>query len=576
MKQTFLSYLVIASIFASASQAEFQVNTYTTSNQANAAIAMDGNGHFVVVWSSYLQDGSSNGIFGQRFDSGCNPLGGEFQINTTTSGNQKEPSVAMDAAGNFVVTWHGPGDNQEDIFARRFDPNGQPLGDQFPVNSDPNGQQLCPRVAMSDTGAFVIVWENDEFWPQFHYWEVFYQLYSFNGTPIRTDKVNLLSQSRCPDVAMDGNGNFTIIWMQDDTYYPSNLVMARQYYADGSDRTQQFEVSTTGFTTIPYPAIGMDGSGHFVVAWDGHPSGGSLDDIYARRYKFDGTAMSEEFQVNTTQAGAQQNPRVAMNNQRQFVIVWNSETEPGTNERNIFGQRYDSLYNPLGDEFQINTYMVDDQKYPAVAIKENAEFVTLWQSDNQDGSDYGIFGETGPKIRCADFSGDGFVSFRDFYVLADEWLREDNPLEADLIDDNTIDRQDLGAFCEQWLTPCYQCNEVDINGDGKIDFKDYALWTGNWLEQGPNLDGDITGEGVVDMADLKALVLHWAKNCERHYQCSEVDIYSDGRIDFKDYCFLAGNWLKQGPDLDGDITGDGIVDMADLKPLVLHWATNCQ
>ncbi len=82
-----------------------------------------------------------------------------------------------------------------------------------------------------------------------------------------------------------------------------------------------------------------------------------------------------------------------------------------------------------------------------------------------------------------------------------------------MIDDNKIDEQDLAAFCKQWLTPCYKCNEVDIHSDGKIDFKDYALWAGNYLKQGP-LGGDITGNGIVDMTDLKALVFHWAQTCE--------------------------------------------------------------
>ena len=93
-------------------------------------------------------------------------------------------------------------------------------------------------------------------------------------------------------------------------------------------------------------------------------------------------------------------------------------------------------------------------------------------------------------------------------------LKVGNPLKADLVDDNKIDGQDLEVFCEQWLTPRYECGEVDINSDSKIDFKDYGLWAGNWLKQGPNLNGDITGNDIVNMADLKALVFHWTQTCE--------------------------------------------------------------
>jgi hypothetical protein len=118
-------------------------------------------------------------------------------------------------------------------------------------------------------------------------------------------------------------------------------------------------------------------------------------------------------------------------------------------------------------------------------------------------------------VGSADFTGDGFVNFHDYCILAQDWLKEGNPLRADLIDDNRIDGQDLAAFCEKWQTACYECDEVDIYNDDKIDFKDYCLLAASWKKCGPNLNGDFTGGGSVDFADLKALTLHWAKACEQ-------------------------------------------------------------
>ena len=149
--------------FASVCRAEFQVNTHTSNEQKNAAIAMDEAGNFVVVWSSYLQDGSSNGIFGRLFDPNCGQLGEEFQLNTTSSGNQTEPAVAMDAAAGFVATWQGPGLNEEDredIFVQQFDPDGLPIGEEFRVNSLVDDQQRFPCVAFTNNGTFIVVWES--------------------------------------------------------------------------------------------------------------------------------------------------------------------------------------------------------------------------------------------------------------------------------------------------------------------------------------------------------------------------------------------------------------------------------
>ena len=51
------------------------------------------------------QDGSSSGIFGQRYGASGAPLGPEFRVNTYTTHAQYVPAVAGDSAGDFVVVW---------------------------------------------------------------------------------------------------------------------------------------------------------------------------------------------------------------------------------------------------------------------------------------------------------------------------------------------------------------------------------------------------------------------------------------------------------------------------------------
>src|SRR5688500_1588143 len=84
---------------------EFRVNSFTNSNQATAAVAADGDGDFVVAWTSSGQDGSAYGVYAQRYAAGGAALGAEFRVNTTTAFVQRHPAVAMDADGDFVVAW---------------------------------------------------------------------------------------------------------------------------------------------------------------------------------------------------------------------------------------------------------------------------------------------------------------------------------------------------------------------------------------------------------------------------------------------------------------------------------------
>jgi len=521
MKQLLISYLVITLILASAYGTEFQVNTHTSSDQDSVAIAMAPAGNLIVVWESYGQDGSSNGIYGQRFDPNCEPVGKEFQINTETASNQTAPSVATDAAGNFVVTWYGPSNpdiSGDDIFAQRFDPNAQPVGIEFRVNTTTNNNQLNPSVAMNNDGDFIIVWESiDQPEPNR---PICCQSYGQDGLPVGPELVISDQPSICryPDVALDSTDKATVVWTGKNSLYS---VRVRHFAADGNAPSIGSTPVNDGlkFTSLTRPSIAVDAGGNYVIAWDGHSQGDDYDNVYLKRYHWSHVPLHEQYLVNTQQTADQTNPSVAICDDT-FIVVWEDDSESESTERNILGQRFVNQGEeigspiPLGDEFRINTYVVDDQKDPAVAIRENGEFVAVWQSDGQDGSGYGIFGQIGPMVGSADFTGDGFVNFRDYCVLAEEWLKIGNPLTADLVDDNKIDERDLDAFCGQWLRPCYECDEVDIYNDGRIDFKDYSLLTGSWLNQGPS-DADFTNNGIVDLADLKVLTLHWAKTCEQ-------------------------------------------------------------
>ena len=86
---------------------EFLVNSYTLGSQRLPAVATGASGSFVVVWQSEDQDGSVYSIQGQHFDSAGNPLGDEFQVNSYTTGSQERPAVTADEQGNFVVVWQG-------------------------------------------------------------------------------------------------------------------------------------------------------------------------------------------------------------------------------------------------------------------------------------------------------------------------------------------------------------------------------------------------------------------------------------------------------------------------------------
>jgi len=99
-----------------------RVNSYTAGKQDAPSIAVDRKGNFLVVWQSQDQDGSGTGIFGQRFAADGSSVGGEFQVNSYTTGEQHAPSVAAGNVGDFIVSWTSAGQDGSGsaVYARRI------------------------------------------------------------------------------------------------------------------------------------------------------------------------------------------------------------------------------------------------------------------------------------------------------------------------------------------------------------------------------------------------------------------------------------------------------------------------
>src|SRR5207244_3845509 len=138
----------------------FTVNSITTYSQGRPSIAIANDGSFVVVWESTGTDGDGVGISGRRFASGGGPLGADFVVNTFTTGQQRFPSTASDAAGNFVVAWMSRNQDGSNYgtFAQRYGSDGSPLGAEFRVNSYTTDVQAFPSVASGSDGSFVVAW----------------------------------------------------------------------------------------------------------------------------------------------------------------------------------------------------------------------------------------------------------------------------------------------------------------------------------------------------------------------------------------------------------------------------------
>ncbi|HVZ51555.1 MAG TPA: Ig-like domain repeat protein [Pseudolabrys sp.] len=319
---------------------EFAVNTATVRDQTSPAIAGLSDGGFVIVWQSNGEDGSGYGIYGQRFKATGAKLGAEFKINTTTKGNQMQPSVAALSGGGFVVAWTSKGQDGSGlgVYAQRYDATGTAQGGESLVNQATAGDQSMPSIAALTGGGFVIAWQSE---------------------------------------GQDGSGLG---------------IYARRYDATGKAQSGEFKVNTVTVNDQSRPSIAALHNGGFVIAWQSALQDSSGLGVYLQRYTAKGIRAGGETRVNTTTVDDQGAPRVANFSDGGYVVVWASNNQDGSGE-GVYAQAFKDTGARVNVEFRVNTTTALDQYQPAAAGFASGNFVAVWTSQSADGSLENIFAQ---------------------------------------------------------------------------------------------------------------------------------------------------------------------------------------
>ncbi|PQO25675.1 hypothetical protein C5Y96_22915 [Blastopirellula marina] len=146
---------------------EFLVNSSTVASQSGATV-IDSGQAFTVAWQSRNQDGDGWGIFAQQIDPSDGLVGQELQVNSISTGNQLEVALAQIDGGQLVATWtngiaDGTGWNVKATVVDFSDSNVNP-SDEFFVNAntanDQFGHQRTPSAVAVDN-AIAITWGGD-------------------------------------------------------------------------------------------------------------------------------------------------------------------------------------------------------------------------------------------------------------------------------------------------------------------------------------------------------------------------------------------------------------------------------
>ncbi|MBI5165443.1 MAG: cadherin-like domain-containing protein [Magnetospirillum sp.] len=314
------------------------VNTYRSGLQMGSSVAVLADGSRVVTWLSNGQDGSGHGCYGQRYDAAGSPLGAEFRINTTTTGDQHSPRVTALAGGGFVVAWYSfSGDYSYGMYQQRYDAGGSPVGDEARISL----YGSAGTVQGLPDGGWVAAWISLG-------GRVVGQRYDAAGNRVgaefAADSAATGAQT-VPSLAVLADGSWVTIWQA--VVNGAYSIQQRHFAADGTPIGAAQAVTMASDTGQDSIAALADGG--WVVTWDA--VSGATVDAFARVYNADGSPRTGAFCANTRTDNAQSMTRTVGLADGSFVVTWISTGQLVANQFTLCGQRYDASGHPLGGEF---------------------------------------------------------------------------------------------------------------------------------------------------------------------------------------------------------------------------------
>ncbi|MBA5776303.1 cadherin-like domain-containing protein, partial [Stappia sp. F7233] len=429
-----------------------QVNTYVDGRQDRPSVAAFSDGGFVVTWGSLNQDGSNWGVYGQRYEADGTAVGTVFQVNTYTADRQAFPSVAVLSDGGFVVAWESylQDGSADGVYGQRFNASGTTVGSEFRINTYVASQQSRPSVAGLLDGGFIVTWSSDQ---DGSFYGIYGQRYTASGAALGPEfQVNIYTTGSqfYSAVAALANGGFIIAWGSSGQDGSDYGIYGQRYNANGIAIGGEFRINTYTPSFQSGPSVTALLNGGFVVTWSSYLQDGSSYGAYGQRFNANGVPVGAEFRVDDQVTGDQRNPDVTALQDGRFIVTWVSDQEGSS--YGIYGQLYDANGAVIGAKFQVNSNAEGRQYNPSVAALSDGGFVISWDSDGEGRPGYGIF----QKIYNADGTeriGPSYVEGSEAVAFAGELTISDvdsaSLVGATVTIDDFVAGEDELAFTDQ-------------------------------------------------------------------------------------------------------------------------------
>ncbi len=373
---------------------EEQLNDITTNLQDRPNATLLQNGNFVVVYDSN-QTGDFD-VYARIFSANGTPIGPAFTVNEPSADVEVFGEIITLSNGNFVVAWRtGTGSANLELRARVFQQDGTPVTGEFAVNTTSTGLQNNLVIEPLNNGGFVAAYTSAASpGTDASGNSVLARAFDAMGNEtIAEFQVNTTTtgNQQEPDIATLSDGSFVITY--DAANVDSNLeaVVFRRFSEDGTAQTGEILVNTVTNSSQQNGRVVALSNGDFAIAFqDQNGTDGSVGNgVFVRVFNGSTNVGNTPTQVNTFTTGDQLAPEIIATEDGGFLVAYISLLQ--VNTQDIFAQRFDASGTAIGEEFMINTFSTLTGSVSLAALN-GRQFLTLFGA-NEDGSASGVFGQ---------------------------------------------------------------------------------------------------------------------------------------------------------------------------------------
>jgi hypothetical protein len=222
----------------------FEMSDNAFNNRIYPRAASNGS-YTVTVWTDSRTDALGD-IYSERIV-GNTLASSNVKVNDDPAGGYNEyATVAMDAQGNYVVVWIDTRANSSgDLYAQRFDPQGNKIGTNFKLTkSNSKINEYPPGISMKSDGSFVVTWA-DSIKQTGKNWSIKTRFFGSGGQQLSDVVEVTTAPSLQPDVKIGPNGAVYYAWLDGRENVNLGRVYSKVYAAFPTTGVAEQSVPTT-------------------------------------------------------------------------------------------------------------------------------------------------------------------------------------------------------------------------------------------------------------------------------------------------------------------------------------------